>query len=478
MTPVSSVKRPGVWAAVVAALALSYAANDWLPGAAIAVIWIIWQVLPDREGPPVLALAMTYQWAQVTTGTFYFAITGRTVIPSSRFSKFDDHPIVIISLASLLAITLGCYVGRRLLARPDALHEGTGGTLDWRPLLTVYCVATLIEGASRRLAFGYPSLTQPILALTSLRLVILYMVYRRLAAPEFRWGWIGALAVFETLLNSTAYFASFREPLILAMIAVVEVLDWRKRRQVIALGGLTFLLAAAGLVWMSVRATFREEINQRESFSTSERFDSLMSLVGDWWSRGNDRGADVDELVARVWAVYYPGLAVQRVPSQLPHTGGDLMTATLLHIVQPRVFFPDKPELPSDSEMVRKYSGVFVAGREENTSIAFGYVPESYIDFGVPVMFVPMVIFGAILGAAYSALQRALRHESLRIAVVTVIFWLSLYLFERSWANFIGNALTMIFYVGVVAVVVDRFLPIQIDSADGREGAFEAVVSA
>jgi hypothetical protein len=55
-----------------------------------------------------------------------------------------------------------------------------------------------------------------------------------------------------------------------------------------------------------------------------------------------------------MWTIYYPALAVERVPSILPHTNGAILNDALTHIVTPRVFFPDKPELMSDSEKVRK----------------------------------------------------------------------------------------------------------------------------
>src|SRR5438477_5219830 len=67
--------------AVAAAAAFSLFGNDWLFGAAIGVLWAIWRMLPDDNDPPILALAMTYQWVQVTAGMFYSLVTGRTLVP-------------------------------------------------------------------------------------------------------------------------------------------------------------------------------------------------------------------------------------------------------------------------------------------------------------------------------------------------------------------------------------------------------------
>ena len=114
-----------------------------------------------------------------------------------------------------------------------------------------------------------------------------------------------------------------------------------------------------------------------------------------------------------MWIVYYPSLAIARVPSVLPHTNGAILNTALTHIVTPRVFFPDKPDLMSDSDKVRKYSNMRVAGRESNTSIAFGYAAEAYIDFGIPVMFVPVFCFGLFLGVMYAFFRSIIWHREL-----------------------------------------------------------------
>jgi len=140
---------------------------------------------------------------------------------------------------------------------------------------------------------------------------------------------------------------------------------------------------------------------------------------------------------------------------------GAILGAALTHIVTPRIFFPNKGELPSDSDEVRKYSGLHVAGREVNTSIAFGYAAESYIDFSVPLMFVPMFGFGVFVGFCYTLFRSLIWHRELFVAFATVSFWTSLYLFERSWATMLGVTVGFMVYLGGPIVLLDRFLLIQ-----------------
>jgi hypothetical protein len=122
----------------------------------------------------------------------------------------------------------------------------------------------------------------------------------------------------------------------------------------------------------------------------------------------------------------------------------------------PRVFFPDKPEVGSDSELVRRYSGVWVAGAAQDTDIAFGYAAESYIDFGVPMMFLPVFVWGTFMGICYAGMFTYFRHRDIAVSVTTVICWLTLYLFERSWTKTIGLGGTLMIYVGSLSFVLDR----------------------
>jgi len=77
---------------------------------------------------------------------------------------------------------------------------------------------------------------------------------------------------------------------------------------------------------------------------------------------------------------------------------------------------------------------------------------------GVPVMFIPVLLFGVFSGAAYIWFLRVLQHRELAVALVTVVFWMNLYLFERSWAKMMGLSLTMMVYLGGLSFLIDRWL--------------------
>lgn len=439
-------------------VALGGLTGDWMVSLALGVLWLGYLLLNVTGGVPVLFAAYAFQWMQVCSGFLYSLITGRTL---EAIYASDYRTMMYLGLVSILALAVGIRLGYDFLAHRAAEHPIDRPVLSDGWLWILYGGSLATTATVQALAWEFPMLTQPILALTFARLAILYLLLRRLVAPEFQFVPLAAVVALEIVLGLTSYFAGFREPLVLATLAVLEVFD---RRRVSHWATATALVATAsfmGLLWLGVRVEYRRDFADVEMFAESQdmRLARLQELTQGWWKQdSHEFWWNLDLLMDRLWTVYYPALAVARVPSALPHTDGALMSAALAHVFMPRVLFPDKPPLPSDSEMVRQYSGVWVAGADQNTSIAFGYVAESYVDFGIPLMFVPMVIWGVFVGVSYRALQVFIRHREVAVPVLTVVFWLSVYLFERSWAKTMGLTGTMLIYVGGVAFIVDQWL--------------------
>jgi hypothetical protein len=246
----------------------------------------------------------------------------------------------------------------------------------------------------------------------------------------------------------------------MAVAALFEVFDTRRLQHWLTLAAFAVVMLAISVFWMGVRGEYRKSFdNETFAESRAAQLDRISALSsGFLQSQSSDIWRDADRLVDRLWVVYYPALAVARVPAILPHTNGSIISAAVTHILSPRVFFPSKAEVQNDSDMVRKYAGVFVAGAEQNTSIAFGYAVESYIDFGVPWMFAPVLMYGLLAGLAYQTLTARIHHAELRAGLLAVIFWLSLYLFERSWVKTLGLFGTLVIYLGVPALVLDYYL--------------------
>lgn len=453
-------RSSGHWAigAAVAAVA-GYYVGDWVAAAAVGAMWAIWTFVYDDYGLPIINFALTFQWTQVTCGVWYHAFSGR---PVRTMLLSDFRPMVIIGIGCVFALTCGLSAGMALIRRSQhgvVRPPQAGLPIGWVGLLGAYAAALGLQGAISQFAYELPDFTQAILTFRFIHLALLFLILRRLSRPRPQWHFIGAIMTLEIVLGITGFFAGYREPIVMAIIALFEVFNPRRAQQWLGLVAIAIVLGTLSLFWISVRAQYRAGFdNETFANSQSERFDRMSQLSNTWLTDKHDVWDDMDALVDRMWVVYYPALAVERVPAQLPHTDGSIILGALQHVLSPRVFFPTKAELANDSEMVRKYSGLYVAGTEQNTSIAFGYAGESYIDFGLPWMFIPVFLYGLIAGLAYQLLSRGIHHEELRSGLLAVIFWLSLYLFERSWVKTLGLFGTLILYLGGPALLLDYFL--------------------
>jgi hypothetical protein len=435
--------------------------GDWLVGMSLVTLMICVRLAYTDDGLFVLPIALAFHWMEGSLGLMYLRVTGREV-PAVYDS--DWRPMVMVSLGCCLALAAGIRLGLRVRQAPDPNAPRPGFAFSYGLLVTVYVITVFFEGTLATIAPEFPSIRQILATFDSARLGVLFLILRRLCAPPPRFALLGLVVAIEIVLGLTGFFAGFREPIVLAVLALLEIFDRRNARHWFALTVATVSIVALGVIWMGIRGQYRTEYVQVDQFAGSRS--SRVTRVQDLTSAfvGNDLDSllhTTDSLVERMWPVYYPALAMARVPSVLPHTDGAILGAALVHIVTPRVFFPNKGELPSDSDEVRKYSNVAVAGRETNTSIAFGYSAEAYIDFGIPWMFLPVFAFGIFVGGCYAVFRSLIWHRELFVSFATVSFWISLYLFERSWATMLGVTVGFMVYLGGPMVLLDRFLLIQ-----------------
>ena len=430
-------------------------ADDWLALLALTVLWLGWRYLSREPGAPIAAAAFTYQWMQVTIAIFYAALTGREILD---MRIVDYRPMIIVGLASVAAMFAGYLLGAGFYKRRRSAPSNTLQIPLSRSKIAVFYIASVaVTGTLQHFAWSLPAITQILLVLSLARFGLLFILVTRLLGPPASWGWIAFIAAMELALGFGGYFADFRQPIMIIAIAIMGKLDLKKPRTWAVIGAIGVSAVIAGVAWTGIKPLIRTGFGE-----TSSVFDRIgraatttRTVFGDnpqAWQR------ETDGLISRIWQVKYPAMALVRVPSVVPYENGTILWSVLVNIFTPRFLFPEKGELPSDSEKVRKYSGVWVAGRESRTSYAFGYAAESYVDFGIPLMFFPIFFYGLLMGVVRRHLAKWIRYSDLRDGAIAVIFWSSMYLFETSWVIMVGLAITQVVAIGGGAVLIDRAL--------------------
>src|SRR5262249_8954828 len=144
-------------------------------------------------------------------------------------------------------------------------------------------------GVIQQLAWQIPEITQGILALNFIRLILLFLIFRRLMQPQFQWQWIVGLLLAEIMFGFTRYFAGFREPLMIAALALLEAFDRRKVRQWLAFSSLAAVISLSAIMWTAIKPQYRQDF-ESTGFAESRvaRLGRVAALASRWTPRNFD----------------------------------------------------------------------------------------------------------------------------------------------------------------------------------------------
>jgi hypothetical protein len=422
---------------------------------AMVMLWAFWRFLPIDEGPPGLPFSCSFHLTQIVIGVFYFGITQRTLEPMLA-PQFDR--MMWLAMLSIGATAFGFVVGNHWVKGGVEAPPKMRLDVSVKQLVVAYIVVVLVYDTVFRFAYQIPLFTQAILALLAVQGGLLYLVLRRLFLDGR--PYVAVLIVLvEVARGFTGFYSEFKEPVLLALLASAEVFRPRKTSHWMLVAVLLVSAVMLGTVWLGIRSEIRSDISGGAVRPRAERLAFAIDEARSWWNSDTElKMYDLDDLVERLWDIYYTALALDRVPSQIPHGNGEMMWAAVQHVLMPRFLFPNKADLPSESEDVYRYTGLRVAGREQATTIAFGSVIQSYIDFGVPLMFLPPLMLGLLLGVLYRWLLNTVHHEEILLAIVAVAFWSTLMTYNVSWAKILGKFFTTMIYMGILGVMLDKML--------------------
>jgi hypothetical protein len=248
------------------------------------------------------------------------------------------------------------------------------------------------------------------------------------------------------------YFAGFRDIFVLLMVVLTSTRTALKGWRLAQLGALAALVVVLGVVWTAIKSEYREFMNQGSGQQlVLVTVDQRMEKLGELVSRLDSvtLQAALEEAILRVSYVSYFAMSLVHVPAVIPHENGALWGGAIMHVLTPRMFFPNKPII-DDSVRTRIYTGLEMAGYEEGTSISLGYVGESYVDFGKWGMFAPILLLGMFYGVTYRFFSAGKR-TILGLAMATAILLSTATKVESSNIKIVGGNLMSLIVIGLFA---------------------------
>ena len=356
-----------------------------------------------RPGEPSIFLfAFLFLWVSITIKVFYSLFSG---IPFEELFEFRDRIFqsYYLNLYGLVGLMLGTYFVLR--NTPSRLREFEEEILKFRTgrVIIFYLLYNLLIVFLFRFRYVLPGLFQGIVALNQIKLgLIFFLFYLSLRKKEFRFL-VLLLFAFEFVRGFVSFFANFKE---VAIILFMTYVAFKRRftQNQLTMGILFAVIAfQLGIIWTAVKSDFRMflsggERSQKVVVSNEEALYKMIELLGDYNLERNSMA--VAALVDRVSYIDYFSASMNYIPAVQPHENGKVWYDAVMHILQPRIFFPNKPSI-DDSQHLMKYTGIYVADASMGTSISLGFMGDSYVDFGSTFLIFPVFVLGMLIGWIY-----------------------------------------------------------------------------
>jgi hypothetical protein len=403
-----------------------------LTGASIALAFWLAGFLWRENELPVQVFCILYQWMFIVTGYFAFRYYGTH---PSQIVLGDIELAVFLSLMGLVAISCGIRI-----ALPDVRGAGSqtarkseARDVEYDPkklfwvVIGLFTVNWLVETFPMAILFNAAQAIHSIFLFRYLFFLVLLMVVVR-QRTGYQYGLLAFMFVLIPELTSS--MAKFKD--VFFMLLIVLLASWKpwskscadrvRNRQILAISiALCFVIVAAGLIWTGgMKGDWRTALRTGTvSGSPIEKIEEFGRHLDRSIARF-DSGSAIHAFLSRLSSSQgYFSRVVTIVPDRLPYEDGALTWRAIRHILMPRLLFPEKENLGGDSWLVRKYAGVHVAGDESYTSVGLGYMAEFYIDFGAPLMFVPLFLLGLLIGYIQRLLNRISPSPYIAEAAVT-----------------------------------------------------------
>lgn len=361
--------------------------------------------------PSILLFSILYQWLQAYSRVW-----------QANFAKLDievmDHspsatPAI---LASLISVLMSSYILKFFLVHAPNIWEKTKRSLfliKKNRLVYAWIIFFIISSIVRIIRIG--ALSQLLLPIGQIKWVLFCLILLKTIVCKERWGLFLTIFFIELLLGFTGYFSEFKTVIIYSLIVSVSLVFKLENRYLLFSFLGAFFLLLLSIFWTGVKSDYRRYVSLGNSgqIVNVSKIQSLTyigsSLMNYKWE---DAGKQIDPLLDRLQYTKMLQYAIDYVPANIPHEGGQLWTNAIRHVLIPRIIDPNKPVI-DDSKIASKYTGITWAGGGSGTSISLGYFGESYVDFGIIGMLLPIGLLALVVGMMYSFWFRRSSHPSL-----------------------------------------------------------------
>jgi hypothetical protein len=414
-----------------------------------AIFLLLWR----SSDPPVLLLPPLFQWTEVAIVPIS-TIWKRESLNDLSPSGSNLEVAALFGLAAIVCLAIGL---RLAMGRPRGVSQKMREevqSIRFEPLFRV-SIGLMIGGyvVAALLPFSGPA-REVINHVGNLKYVGFFMLAFWCLVRRQRMEILGVVVAFEIISGMTGFFAEFKDALLALIVAALAARPKLRVNDTFVISAAATLLLFVAIFWSAVKPAYRAFVNQGTGAQVvlvpvSDRVDFLAGELAVFDGVSVSQGFDT--LVARHGYIEYLARTMEFVPQGLPHENGALTVAVLKHISVPRFLNPGKPPLPSDTEVMAKYTGQANVW-DSNTSISLGHLAELYVDFGHFGALLGMLVIGAMLGSVYRILISSRHTPAIMAAGLSLVAALPVAYFGTAYVKLVG---AMVF-ASAVCILVQR----------------------
>jgi hypothetical protein len=396
-------------------------------------VWLV----GGRQAYRVLLWVVALNWLQVVGDVASADLTG-SVVSDGSLGPYRVEAI-LWSLCAILTLALGMRFGTQLggwlfRSSVQASSDSPAGgdrVVRLHRVLPCYFASLVLTQILGAIAASVPALAQPVLALTLIKFVCIYLVAAKVFELGRGYGWLALVALVEMVIGLTGFFASYKEAFIVMLIALAS-----SRRPASARMWIFSVAAVAAVVWVSVVWTVvKKEYRSHVARNPFEQ--RLVWMAQRFFVDSIDYRSAVVTLFQRIgYTEFYARVIAREDQGSLPRLF-DFYASAVQHVLSPRILFPDKASL-NDSKLTTALLGIRIA---EDTSIGVGYVAQAHVDFGFPGLLLPILSIGVMLGWAGKYFMTRSAPLLIREAFTTATLFLA-FRFEENIDKALGGFIT------------------------------------
>lgn len=409
-------------------------------GSLAALFLLLW-----RSGePPILMFPLLYQWSVVAVKPYLSAFRQTPINELAQFGGNLEHA-AYFAFTAIVCIAIGIRLTVGRLKRNWAAElEAEVRALPLNRVLIVTGALLAIGVLMNTLAMVIAPLRSALLVLGGFGAGGVFFLAYWCFKNRRGYLYLAALMIAEIGVGLTGFFSDFQIPVLLLCVAAMCARDRLKMADALVLTMVISVLVLVASFWSEVKQDYRQFMNagtgaQVVLVSLEDRIDYLGDQITTF--NGERLGDGFEILLRRHSYIDFLANTMDYVPTFTPHEHGQRMGRTVIHILTPRILFPDKPPTDFDTEVTVRYTGIALTVYA-GTSISIGYLGELYIDFGILGALIACMIAGAGIGVGWRLLRDSGRGSLLLRYGLYALLALTLTQFGFALIKLVGGSVT------------------------------------